>query len=217
MACLICERSAEYDLVRDGEVEAEVCKKCTEEFLAVDEGNPTCVYCDRPGVYDVRTQGDGGFPGAETTGDTFATPYESVLCEEHFEELGGEKPAGSPEAADEADVEAVEGDEADVEAVEGDEADVEAVEGDEADVEAVEGDETAAETEAEAEPEDGDGAEAEPEGEDDAELDTQSEPEDEDRDEDEAERDAEAELEDQGETVDEDAGASDADGGDENR
>ena len=110
MACLICERSAEYELVRDGEAEAEVCKACTEEFLAVDEGDPTCVYCDKSGVYDVRTGEDGGFPDAETTGDTFATPYESVLCEEHFEELGGEKPAGSPEAADEDGVEGGEGD-----------------------------------------------------------------------------------------------------------
>ena len=105
MACLICGRSSDYDLVRDGETEAEVCKSCTEEFLAVDEGNPTCVYCDRNGVYDVRTPEEGGFPGAETTGDTFSTPYESVLCEEHFAQLGDEEPAGSPEAADEADVE----------------------------------------------------------------------------------------------------------------
>ena len=145
MACLICERSAEYELVRDGQAEAEVCRACTEEFLAVDEGDPTCVYCDNNGVYDVLTGEGGGFPDAEDTGDTFATPYESVLCEEHFEELGGEKPAGSPEAADEDDVEgdeaaAAEG-EADDETTQGAEAEAEGGAEGEGDV-AEEGDES---------------------------------------------------------------------------
>lgn len=83
MPCALCKSDgATYRLV-DGDT-VEVCEQCVAEYLTVDPDDPTCVFCETVGDYDLEVAEPPTAQGGETSYETVAV---EVVCQDHLEEL----------------------------------------------------------------------------------------------------------------------------------
>lgn len=87
MACTLCHRDrADYALVDGDEPQAAVCEECVEEYLTPEPSDPTCIYCDAIGDYDL-VQLESTLRGAVESEMEYSLVEKDVICDEHFEDL----------------------------------------------------------------------------------------------------------------------------------
>jgi hypothetical protein len=83
MACALCQSAgATYRLV-DGET-VDVCEQCVAEYFTADPDDPTCLFCDAVGDYDLEVQEP---PTAQGDEQSYETVAENVVCEDDLQEL----------------------------------------------------------------------------------------------------------------------------------
>jgi hypothetical protein len=88
MDCVVCNKTgATYRLV--GGDELAVCEQCVAEHLTRDVDNDTCLYCERPGDYDLAE--DTGAVAGSKTPEEYEVVTEGVVCRDHVSKFRREE------------------------------------------------------------------------------------------------------------------------------
>lgn len=89
MDCVVCNKTGPVYRLVDGSV-VGICEQCVAEHVSTNVDDATCLYCGRPGDYDLVE-----FVGAVTAaGEESREDYEQlargVVCRDHLADLRAE-------------------------------------------------------------------------------------------------------------------------------